>query len=48
MYAIRSYYGESLSYKLDLVNQFDVAGICIWRLGLENDAYWSVIKEKLR
>ncbi|MCX7921016.1 MAG: glycosyl hydrolase family 18 protein, partial [Clostridia bacterium] len=38
---------ESLGYKLDLVNSTGIAGIGIWRLGLENTDYWTVIKTKL-
>lgn len=37
----------SLSYKLDIVNDNNLAGIAIWRLGLENADYWSTIKAKL-
>lgn len=37
----------SLSYKLDIVNSNNLAGIAIWRLGLENADYWSTIKAKL-
>lgn len=37
----------SLSYKLDIVNDNNLAGIAIWRLGLENEDYWSTIKAKL-
>lgn len=37
----------SLSYKLDVVNDNNLAGIAIWRLGLENADYWSTIKAKL-
>ncbi|EJO5346780.1 fibronectin type III domain-containing protein [Clostridium botulinum] len=36
----------SLNYKLDLVNNSDIAGIGIWRLGLENTDYWTSIKTK--
>jgi spore germination protein YaaH len=35
---------QSLSYKLKLVNSYDLAGIGIWRLGLENADYWTSIK----
>lgn len=38
---------ESLNYKLDLVNSYDLAGIGVWRLGLENIDYWTSIKTKL-
>lgn len=38
----------SIEYKLDLVNSYDLGGIGIWRLGLENSDYWNVIKSKIR
>ena len=38
---------ESLKYKLDLVNKYDIAGIAIWKLGEEDPGYWKVIKDKL-
>lgn len=37
----------SLSHKLDIANQYGLSGIAIWRLGLENQDYWEVIKLKL-
>ena len=37
---------QSLNYKLDLVNSYDISGIAIWRLGLENADYWTSIKTK--
>ncbi|WP_410506241.1 cell wall-binding repeat-containing protein [Haloimpatiens sp. FM7315] len=37
---------SSLKYKLDLVNGYDLCGIAIWRLGLENEEYWNSIKSK--
>lgn len=37
---------QSLNYKLDLVNSYDLSGIAIWRLGLENTDYWTSIKTK--
>jgi spore germination protein YaaH len=37
---------QSLNYKLDLVNSYNLAGIGIWRLGLENSDYWTSIKTK--
>ncbi|MCX8132239.1 MAG: glycosyl hydrolase family 18 protein [Clostridia bacterium] len=39
--------GETISYKLDLVNSKDLKGVGIWRLGLENSNYWNTIKLKL-
>jgi spore germination protein YaaH len=38
--------GQSLGYKLDLVNSYNLNGIAIWRLGLENADYWTSIKTK--
>lgn len=37
---------QSLNYKLDLVNSYNLAGIGMWRLGLENVDYWTSIKTK--
>lgn len=37
----------SISYKLDIVNNYNLSGISIWRLGLENSDYWNIIKTKL-
>lgn len=37
---------QSLNYKLDLVNSYNLSGIAIWRLGLENTDYWTNIKNK--
>lgn len=40
---------RSISYKLDFVNQLDLAGIAIWALGYEGDSreLWEVIDRKL-
>lgn len=38
--------GQSVGYKLDLVNSYNLNGIAIWRLGLENADYWTSIKTK--
>lgn len=38
---------ESLQYKLDLVNQYDIAGAALWKLGEEDPGYWQVFKDKL-
>lgn len=38
---------ESLKYKLDLVNKYDIAGAAMWRLGGEDPAYWPVFKNNL-
>lgn len=37
---------ESLKYKLDLVNQYDIAGAALWKLGEEDPAFWQVLKDK--
>ncbi|WP_406541056.1 glycosyl hydrolase family 18 protein [Clostridium ljungdahlii] len=36
----------SISYKLDIVNNYDLGGVSIWRLGLENSDYWETISNK--
>lgn len=40
---------RSISYKLDLVNQLDLAGVAIWALGYEGDSreLWETIGRKL-
>lgn len=37
----------SIGYKLDIVNDYNLSGISIWRLGLETSDYWKVIGTKL-
>lgn len=37
---------QSVGYKLDLVNSYNLNGIAIWKLGLENTDYWTTIKTK--
>jgi spore germination protein YaaH len=37
---------QSVGFKLDLVNSYNLNGIAIWRLGLENVDYWTSIKTK--
>ncbi|WP_026567211.1 glycosyl hydrolase family 18 protein [Bacillus sp. UNC41MFS5] len=39
---------HSLRYKLNLVEKYDLRGIGIWRLGLEDPMYWTTISEKLQ
>ncbi len=40
---------RSISYKLDLVNQLNLAGVAIWALGYEKDSreLWDVIQRKM-
>ena len=38
---------QSFSKKLDLVNEYNLAGAGYWRKGLESTNIWNVIKEKL-
>ncbi len=49
IYVIYYENSRSLSYKLDYVNQLDLAGIAIWALGYEGDnrELWDVIDRKL-
>ncbi|MDP4094391.1 MAG: glycosyl hydrolase family 18 protein [Bacillota bacterium] len=37
---------NSIGYKCDLVNQNNLQGIGIWRLGLDDSQYWSTINTK--
>jgi spore germination protein YaaH len=39
--------GTSIGYKLDIVNNMNLSGAAMWRLGLENTDYWTTIKTKL-
>jgi spore germination protein YaaH len=39
--------GQSIGYKLDLMNKYDIAGIALWKLSEEDPAIWPVIKRKL-
>jgi len=39
---------RSLKYKLDLVNNYDIAGIAIWKLGDEDPDSWQVIQNNLK
>lgn len=36
---------DSLKYKLELVNKYDLAGAALWKLGEEDPASWSVLRE---
>lgn len=38
---------ESLKYKLDLVNKYNLAGAAMWKLGQEDPGYWEVFRQKL-
>ncbi len=37
----------STSFKLDLVEKYNLKGIAIWRLGNGTEDFWEIIKEKL-
>ncbi len=39
---------NSLAFKLELVNKYNLSGVAVWRLGNETDKFWEMIKEKLR
>jgi len=38
---------QSIKYKLDLVNKYDIAGVALWKLGQEDPGDWQMIKDKL-
>ncbi len=37
----------SISDKLDLVSKYHLGGIGIWRMGFDNDDFWTAVKNKL-
>jgi spore germination protein YaaH len=37
----------SIGYKLDLVNEHNLSGIAMWKLGLESSDFWATISTKL-
>lgn len=39
---------SSLSHKLNIVDEFNLGGIAIWRLGLEDPEMWKVLKSKIK
>ncbi|MBT2659089.1 glycoside hydrolase family 18 [Bacillus sp. ISL-18] len=39
---------NSLRFKLNLVEKYNLRGIGIWRLGLEDPKYWTTIPEKIK
>ncbi len=38
---------DSAALKLNLVKQYGLGGIAIWRLGFEADGFWSMVKDKM-
>lgn len=38
----------SLSHKLDLVNEYNLGGIAVWRLGLEDPEMWNRLNNKMQ
>jgi len=39
---------QSLKYKVDLVNNYDIAGVALWKLGDEDPNSWQVMKDNLK
>jgi spore germination protein len=39
---------QSLQYKINLVNNYDIAGIALWKLGDEDPLSWQVIQNSLK
>lgn len=37
----------SAAAKLELVNKYDLKGIALWRLGMEDPALWGIVEDKL-
>ncbi|MHB8171312.1 MAG: glycosyl hydrolase family 18 protein [Thermincolia bacterium] len=40
--------GQSTVAKLELVDKYDLRGIAVWRLGMEDPAVWQVIRDKIQ
>lgn len=38
---------RSNAFKLNLVNQYNLGGIAIWRLGYENQSFWNTVRSKI-
>lgn len=38
---------KSLSYKLDLISKYNLAGGAFWRKGYEDESIWNVIRQKI-
>ena len=38
---------KSISYKLDLIEKYNLAGAAFWEKGYENEAIWNLVNEKL-
>ena len=39
---------RSVAFKLDLVKEYSIAGVALWRLGFEEPLLWKIIDEKIR
>jgi len=39
---------QSLKYRLDLVNNYNIAGVALWKLSGEDPTSWQVIKDNLK
>lgn len=39
---------RSIEEKLKLINEYQLAGVSAWRLGLENDGVWNIMKKYLK
>ena len=38
---------KSLSYKLDLIEKYNLAGAAFWEKGYENESVWNIVNQKL-
>lgn len=38
--------GDSYAWKLALVEEFELAGVCLWRLGLEDPDLWPLLRDR--
>ncbi|MFZ7104868.1 MAG: glycosyl hydrolase family 18 protein [Peptococcaceae bacterium] len=40
--------GSSFSHKLEIVKSYDLGGIAVWRLGLEDQEMWNILRDNMK
>ena len=38
---------QSITYKLELINKYNLAGAAFWRKGFEDESIWNIVEQKL-
>jgi len=39
---------DSFNYKLNIVDEFNIRGIAIWRVGLEDHGMWDILDNRIK